>query len=62
MVAYIIDRLKEASTWRGIIAFLTAAGLAISPELGEKIIAVGLAIIGVIGMVFKDGKEGAEVK
>jgi hypothetical protein len=36
--------------------------LSISPELGEKIIAVGLAIIGVIGMVFKDGKEGAEVK
>ena len=62
MVAYIIDRLKEASTWRGIIAFLTVAGLSISPELGEKIIAVGLAIIGVIGMVFKDGKEGAEVK
>lgn len=62
MVAYIIDRLKEASTWRGIIAFLTAAGISISPELGEKIIAVGLAIIGVIGMVFKDGKGGAEVK
>lgn len=62
MLAYIIDRLKEASTWRGIIGLITAAGVSISPEQIDKIVAAGLAIMGVIGMLFKDGKSGAEVK
>lgn len=62
MIAYIIDRLKEASTWRGIIGLITAAGVTISPEQIDKIVAAGLAIMGVIGMLFRDGKTGAEVK
>lgn len=62
MFAYIIDRLKEASTWRGIIGLLTAAGVTISPEMIEQIVAAGLAVMGIIGMVFKDGHNGAEVK
>ena len=63
MLKYIYDRLCEASTWRGIIALLTAAGITISPEMTDKIIAAGLAVIGFIGMFFKDGKGGTtEVK
>ncbi|HSA19789.1 MAG TPA: hypothetical protein P5327_15590 [Kiritimatiellia bacterium] len=62
MFAYIIDRLKEASTWRGIIGLLTAAGVTISPEMIEQIVAAGLAVMGIIGMIFRDGKAGAEVK
>lgn len=62
MLAYIIDRLKEASTWRGIIGLLTAAGVTISPEMIEQIVAAGLAVMGIIGMIFRDGKAGAEVK
>ena len=60
MLAYIIDRLKEASTWRGIIGLLTAAGVTISPEMIDKIVAAGLAIMGVIGMLFKDKAGGGD--
>lgn len=51
---YIIDRLKEASTWRGLVALVTAFGVTITPEQGEQIIALGLAIIGTIAVFFKD--------
>lgn len=60
MIAYIIDRLKEASTWRGIVALLTAAGMTISPEMVDKIVAAGLAVMGIIGMLFKDKAGGGD--
>ena len=54
---YIIDRLSETSTWRGILALLTAAGIALSPEQASAITAAGLAAIGVIGAFFPDWKK-----
>jgi len=51
---YFLDRLKEPSTWRGIIAVLTAFGVTISPEQVEAIIATGLAIMGLIGILSPD--------
>ena len=54
---YIIERLKEASTWRGIIAFLTGIGVVISQELSEAIIAAGLSLMGLIGAFTKDKSE-----
>lgn len=51
---YILDRLKEASTWRGLVALLAAFGVTISPEQSEQVIALGLAIIGTIAVFFKD--------
>lgn len=62
MAKYIIARLKEASTWRGIIGLLTAAGVTISPEMIEQIVAAGLAVMGIIGMVFKDKAGGADTE
>lgn len=53
---YIIDRLKEASTWRGIALLLTAFGLRIAPELQEAVITVGVSTAGLIGVVFPDKK------
>jgi hypothetical protein len=60
VIAYLVGRLAEASTWRGLVALATAAGVAISPELAEAIIAAGLAGIGVIGVVAPDLKPKAE--
>ncbi len=54
MVEYVIARLKEASTWRGIIGLLTAAGISVSPEMLDKIVSAGMALMGVVGMFFKD--------
>lgn len=53
---YVLSRLSEASTWRGIIALATAAGVALSPELVEAIVAAGLACIGLIGVLAPDLK------
>ena len=54
MKDYILARIKEPSTWRGIILLLTAAGLPIAPELADAIISVGLAVAGLIGVATPD--------
>ena len=51
---WIIDRLNEASTWRGIVGLLTAAGVAVSPDMSAQIIATGLALMGVINVFRKE--------
>ena len=56
MKEYLISRGKEASTWRGLVALLTAVGVSVSPEQGEAIIALGLAVIGAIGVFTADKK------
>jgi uncharacterized membrane protein len=53
---WIIERLKEPSTWRGIIGLVTATGVALQPEQVEAIIATGLALIGVINVFRKEKK------
>ena len=54
MKQYILERLKEPSTWRGIIMLLTAAGIPIAPEMQKVIISAGLALAGLIGAVTPD--------
>lgn len=51
---YIVERLKEPSTWRGIVAFLTGVGIYLSPEQQAAIITGGLAIMGILGAFFPD--------
>ena len=50
---YLIERLKEPSTWRGIFMLLTALGLNIAPELQDSILQAGVALVGVVGVVTK---------
>ena len=51
---WILNRLKERSTWTGIIALITAAGVNLSPELAETIIQAGVAVVGVLFMATAD--------
>jgi len=53
---YLIKRLGEASTWRGIVAALTAAGVTLSPDAAEQLSAAGLALIGLIGILSQDAR------
>lgn len=53
MKQYIIDRLSEASTWRGIVLLLTAFGVSLSPDQGEAVVTVGLAVAGLVGVATK---------
>jgi hypothetical protein len=55
---YLLDRLKEPSTWRGFILIATAFGFELSPEKQEAILFIGLFCTGFVGIVTPDkGKE-----
>jgi len=58
MKQYIIARLCEASTWRGIVGLITAGcagvGLTVSAELGAAIITVGMGIGSLVGILIGD--------
>lgn len=45
---FLIARLKEPSTWRGIVAIAAILGVNISPEMQQGIIGVAVALLGVI--------------
>lgn len=57
ILAYILARLGEASTYRGIFALLTALGLALKPEQAAAITSLGLALIGTVNVFKKDAKS-----
>lgn len=54
MKTYLLNRLREPSTWRGLVLLATACGVPLNPELQEAIIATGLAIVGLIGVATQD--------
>ncbi len=57
MFTYIFNRLKERSTWLGIIALATACGVTIESLLAEQIIAAGMALAGIVSIMTKDGTD-----
>lgn len=50
---YLIARLKEPSTWRGLAMVAMALGISVQPDMMEQIIAVGTAAAGLVGMLTK---------
>ncbi len=54
MLQFLIDRLRERSTWLGLIAIVSAAGVAISPEQVEAIAIAGAAIAGAVAVFTAD--------
>lgn len=59
---WILARLAENSTWRGIILLITAAGLKLAPELWDSIISVGLALVGLINVIRKAPSHETETR
>lgn len=53
-IKWAADRLKEASTWRGITLLLTSIGISVKPDLMEQIIVAGTGLAGIIGLLTKD--------
>lgn len=56
MLEWLLARMVEPTTWAGLTAILTAAGVALAPELKEAIITTGIAIGGLIGVIMKEKK------
>ncbi len=53
---YLLDRLGENSTYRGLTLLLTSLGIAVQPDHAAAFTALGLAIVGVINILRKQPK------
>lgn len=51
---WIIARLRENSTWRGIVWIMTWLGLSLRPDQAEAIIGFGMAVAGLLGVFTSD--------
>lgn len=50
----LLDYLKYPSTYKGLVALLGVAGVALKPELTEAITTAGVALYGVISLLLSD--------
>lgn len=57
MSAYLLARLQEPSTWRGLVLIATAAGAVLSPDQQEAVIAGGLLVSGLLGAALPDREK-----
>jgi hypothetical protein len=51
---FILARLSEVSTWKGLALIMTAGGVTAHPELQQAIITLGLALVGALGVATPD--------
>lgn len=54
---YVLERLRESSTWRGIVYLATAFGLKLTEVEIETLVAAGLALAGAISVFVPDKKQ-----
>lgn len=54
MLDWIIARLKEPTTWIGILGLFTAAGINLAPEMSNLIVTAGVSLGGVLAIVLKE--------
>lgn len=51
---WLVDRLGERSTWLGLTAIATAAGIKAEPEQVEAVTTLGLSVAGAVMAFTKD--------
>ena len=54
VTGYLLNRLTEASTWRGFVLLLTALGVTLDPAKTTAIVAAGTAVAGAISVFVPD--------
>ncbi len=54
LVLYGLRRLKEPSTWQGLLLGATAVGVHVSPEMQNYIMTVGIGAAGLVTTVLPD--------
>jgi ribosomal protein L12E/L44/L45/RPP1/RPP2 len=55
-MSYLVSRLKEKSTYSGILALLSAVGVAVDPEQFSAIAAAVMALVGVFEVFRREKK------
>jgi hypothetical protein len=59
-VDFFLERLKERSTWTGVVLMLSSVGLTFHPELLSVVIAAGMAIAGLIEFFWPEPKPAGK--
>lgn len=54
IIAYIVNRMKEPSTYAGLAALLGVVGVKLAPEALQAIITVATAIAGAVAVFVPD--------
>lgn len=57
---FLVARLSEASTYRGIVIGLTGLGVYVRPEIAAAVTSIGLGVAGLIGVFFPDAAPTPE--
>lgn len=57
IVQYILARLQEASTWRGIALAVGLIGAKMEPDKMELFVMGGIAVSAIIGILIPDKRE-----
>lgn len=60
LLQWILDRLREPSTYKGFSWLLTAIGISVKPELWTQITALGMVVAGLIDVITKEHKPVAD--
>ena len=59
MIAWILDRAKERSTWMGLFSLAGAVGWAVTPDHKELIITAAVAIVAAVAAFTRDKPAAA---
>lgn len=51
MIELVLARLREPSTWRGLVWLFTSAGITLQPAAWEYLTTIGMAVAGLIGVL-----------
>lgn len=51
---WLLARLREPSTWRGLVWLLTVLGVKLAPEAWEYIMTAGMALAGLLGVLTRE--------
>lgn len=57
IIDWVLARMAEPTTWRGLIGIAAAAGVAVNPQQSAIILAFGMGLAGFINVVIKDPKN-----
>ena len=57
MCGYLLNRMHEPKTWRGLVLIATAAGAKLAPDSIEAIVTGGLLLAGILGAVVPERKH-----
>ena len=62
MKPWLLARLREPSTWRGLVWILTVSGVLLTTEQAEAIMLAGMALAGLLGVFLNDAPRTVKIE